>query len=84
MKSHDERQAVSSNLFPPILGLLGIGVLAFVGWLLGMTGQTYELSHCNSLTNDQSRLTCYDKLAAPRQPAKGAFVLPQTTHERPQ
>ena len=81
MKSQDERQAVSSNLFPPILGLLGIGALAFVGWALGMTGQMHGLSHCNSITNEHARLICYDKLAAPRQPAKGAFVLPQTPPE---
>jgi hypothetical protein len=78
-----ETAAVSGNLFPPILGLLGIGLLAFAGWALGMTGQSDELSRCNPIANDQARLACYDKVAVPRQPAKGAFgFLPQDPQER--
>ena len=80
-----ETQAVSRNLFPPVLGLLGIGLLAFAGWALGVTGQFDELAHCNAIANDQARLACYDKLVVPRQPAKGALgFLQHDPHERSQ
>jgi hypothetical protein len=76
-------QIVSRNLFPPIAGLAGIGLLALTVWALGLTNNpsTTELSECSAMTDDHARLACYDKLNSPRQPAKGAFgPPPQHSH----
>jgi hypothetical protein len=80
-----DRRTVSGNLFPPILVVVGIGLLVLVGWSLGLTGELNDLSHCGAITNDGARLACYDKLAVPQQPAKGAFgFLQQEPREKPQ
>jgi hypothetical protein len=83
VKPHDkpqasglEDQAVSGNLFPPVFGLVGIGLLAFTVWALGLpeTQVADGLSHCGAMTNDRARLACYDKLATPPSPARGALA----------
>ena len=84
MTPHDKEQAswspdqvVSRNLFPPIVGLAGIGLLALTVWALGLTSNpsTAEFSECSAITDDHTRLACYDNLTSPRQPAKGALGL---------
>ena len=80
-------QAVSRNLFPPILGLAGIGLLAFMVWALGLSNNPSgaELLQCSAIDDDHARLVCYDNLNAPRQPAKGALgPLPPDLHQRQQ
>jgi len=78
-----EDQPASSNLLPPILGLIGIGLLACATWAFGPASGRLddELSHCTTITDDRARLACYDQLAVPPQPpAKGAFAPPLTMH----
>lgn len=72
-----EDQAVSGNLLPPILGLVGIVLLACAIWGLGLTDSQVQdgLSRCGAITNDYARLACYDKLAVPHPPARGALGL---------
>ena len=94
MTPHDKEQAnwsldqaVSRNLFPPILGLAGIGLLAFAVWALGLSNNPLgaELSECSAINDDHARLVCYDNLNSPRQPAKGAIgLLPSHLHQRQQ
>ena len=87
MKPHhgtSKRQAVSGNRFPLILVLVVVGLLVLVGWSLGLTGELNELARCGAITNDGARLACYDKLAVPQQPAKGAFGFLQEPPEKPQ
>jgi hypothetical protein len=71
-----EDRATFGNLLPPILGLIGIGVLACATWAFGPTGERLgdELSHCAAIADDLVRLACYDHLALPQPPAKGAFA----------
>jgi hypothetical protein len=71
-----EDDAVSGNLFAPILGLVGISLLACMVSALGLADRQSgdALSHCGSIPNDRTRLACYDKLAGPRHPAKGALA----------
>ena len=66
----------SGNLIPPILGLVGIGLLAWGGWALGLIDNPSgdQFSRCAAITDDHARLACYDKLSIPRQPAKGAVA----------
>jgi hypothetical protein len=68
-------QVVSRNLFPPILGLAGIGLLAFMVWALGLPNDLLrvELLQCAAIDDDPVRLVCYDHLNSPRQPARGAL-----------
>jgi hypothetical protein len=88
MKPHhggSKQRVVAGSLLPPILVLVGVGLLVLVGWSLGLTGEFNELSHCGAITNDGARLACYDKLAVPQQPAKGALGLwQQEPPEKPQ
>ena len=68
-------QAISGNLFAPILGLAGIGLLACAVWALGLNNQPRDdYLHCPSIADDHARLVCYDNLNSPRQPAKGALA----------
>ena len=69
-------QAVSRNLFPPMLGLAGIGLLAFMVWALGLSNYPLEaeLLQCSTINDDHGRLVCYDNLNSPRHPAKGALA----------
>src|SRR4051812_46671547 len=72
-----EDRAASGNLLPPILGLIGIGMLACATWALSLTGGGRfgdERSHCAALDDDLARLACYDRHAFPEPPAKGAFA----------
>jgi hypothetical protein len=64
------------NIFPPVLGLIGIGALVCAMWAFGPTdgGSGDGLARCLSIANDQARLACYDHLATPHPPAKGAFA----------
>src|SRR4051812_42879613 len=68
-------QAVARNLFPPILGLAGIGLLAFMVWAIGPSNSPLgtEFLLCSAINDDHARLACYDNLNPPRQPAKGAL-----------
>jgi hypothetical protein len=67
---------VFANLLPPILGLVGIGVLACAVWASGLTGISTgeDLLRCSAVTDDLARLACYDRLTVPRDPAKGALA----------
>ena len=67
---------LSANLLPPVLGLIGIGALACAVWAFGFNGSYsgLELVRCAAITSDPSRLACYDKIAAPHPPAKGALA----------
>jgi hypothetical protein len=86
---HDQQPASAaedqpaSNLFAPILGLVAIGLLACTVWALGLSdSQVAEgLSRCGAITNERARLACYDKLAEPHPPARGAFGLLPNPHE---
>jgi hypothetical protein len=71
---------VYSNVLPPVLGLIGIGVVVCAMWLLGPIngGSDEGLTHCVSIANEQARLACYDQIAAPHQPARGALAPVQT------
>jgi hypothetical protein len=64
------------NIFPAILVLIGIAAVVSVTWALEPAGSRSreELTHCASIANDHARLACYDQVAAPRPPAKGAFA----------
>jgi hypothetical protein len=76
----------SSNLIPPILGLAGIGLLAWGGWVLGLLDNPSgdQFSHCGAIADDRARLACYDKLSVSHQPAKGAVARFHTrSHEEP-
>ena len=81
LNGEDERP-VSGNLIPPMLGLLGIGLIALSVWAFGMPDNQSgsALSQCAAITDDRGRLGCYDQLAAPHQPAKGAIA---PLHTRP-
>jgi hypothetical protein len=76
-------QPASDNLLPPILGLIGIGALALATWALGLPGGPSgdEFSNCATITDNHTRLACYDQLAGPRPPAKGALA-PFNIHPR--
>jgi hypothetical protein len=71
-----EDQTVSGNLIPPILGLLGIGLLACGVWIVGLSDNpsSNAFSQCSAIADDRTRLGCYDQLATPHQPAKGAIA----------
>jgi hypothetical protein len=69
-------QTVSGNLIPPILGLLGIGLLACAVWIFGLSDNSSgnAFSQCAAITDDRARLGCYDQHVTPLQPAKGAVA----------
>jgi len=75
-KASREDLPVSANLFPPVVGLIGIGVLACVVWALGLNDNFSggEVLRCSLITEDAVRLACYDQLATPHEPAKGALA----------
>ena len=73
------------RLFQPILGIVGIGLLACAAWAVGQMNNQLgdELSSCWTVADDHARLACYDKVSAPRQPAKGALgPLGPNSHEK--
>lgn len=74
--NRSEDPPASANLLPPVLGLVGIGVLACAVWAFGLDGNYSGegLLRCSVITEDSARLACYDQLAAPPEPAKGAFA----------
>jgi hypothetical protein len=45
-------------------------------WAFGPSGSYQEdaFSHCAAIADDSARLACYDQLATPRPPAKGALA----------
>jgi hypothetical protein len=67
----------SSNVVTPLVGLFVIALIALVMWGLGLSEGPLqvELAQCAAQKDSAPRLACFDKLAAPHQPAKGAFVL---------
>jgi hypothetical protein len=82
----DPSGAIASydNILPAILGLIGIAAVVSVTWALEPSGgrSREDLTHCTSIANDRARLTCYDQVAAPRPPAKGAFAPAQIERAR--
>ena len=78
--SQAEDPPLFANLLPPVLGLIGIGVLACAVWAWGLnedySGET--LLNCSHITDGPARLACYDQLAMPHQPARGALAPVQT------
>jgi hypothetical protein len=81
-RDEPEDRWAPDNLLPPILGLIGIGALACATWALGLPDATSneKLSYCAAITDEYSRLACYDDLASPRPPLKGAFAPPLNVH----
>ena len=76
---------IPANLFARILGIAGIGLLACMAWAVGQMNNQLgdELSNCWTVTEGHARLACYDKVSAPRQPAKGALgPLGPNPHEK--
>ena len=73
-KEHEQpeelRHAMTSDMLLSIVGLLGIGAVVFAMWLFGPDD---GLPHCESISSDRARLACYDRLAIPHPPPKGAF-----------
>ena len=67
---------LSAYLLPPILGLIGIGALACAVWAFGFNDNYPEVErmHCAVIASDRSRLACYDQIASPHSPAKGALA----------
>ncbi len=65
-----------ANLLPPLLGLIGIGALACAVWAFGFNDNSsgVERVPCAAIANDPSRLACYDQIASPHSPAKGALA----------
>jgi hypothetical protein len=83
---HDDRNETedspSVNLIPPLLGLLGIGALVYIMSAFGLPPGlgNDDLSHCADIADARARLVCYDQVALPHSPAKGAFA-PVGTYE---
>ena len=76
--------APSTNLLPPILGLIGIGIgtLLYAMILAAPHGAADgELAQCAAIDDGHARLACYDEFARPHQPIKGALA-PFGPHER--
>ena len=74
--SRAEDLAVSANLFPPVIGLIGIGILACAVWAFGLSDDysREQLSRCSGIADGPARLAYYDGLAIPHEPAKGAVA----------
>jgi len=83
--SAEQDQAVLANLFPRIFALIPIGLVACTAWAVGQSNTQLadELSDCWAIADNHVRLVCYDKVSAPRQPAKGALgPLGPNSHEK--
>lgn len=67
---------LSANLLSPVLGLLGIGLLACAVWVLGLDDNQPrdERMPCAAIASDPARLDCYDQRALPHPPARGALA----------
>jgi hypothetical protein len=65
-----------ANLLPPVLGLIGIGTLACAVWAFGFNDNYSgaEPVPCAAIADNPSRLACYDQIATPHSPAKGALA----------
>lgn len=74
-----ESPSIFDNVLPPILGLVVIAVFVFGISVLGWHER--NLSNCAEITEREARLSCFDNLAVPQPPAKGAFAPP---FDRPQ
>ena len=71
------------NVLPPVLGLIGIGVVCAM-WALGPAdggGPGERLAPCILIADDHARLACYDQIATLHPPAKGAFAPAQIHRE---
>jgi hypothetical protein len=70
----DDPPSIFDNVLPPVLGLIVIALFVFgisaVGW------HERNESNCAEIAENDARLSCYDRLAIPQPPAKGAFVPP--------
>jgi hypothetical protein len=66
----------SINLVPPLLGLLVIGAVVYLLSAAAPPGGQAggELSSCATIANEHDRLACFDRLATPTAPAKGAVA----------
>jgi len=74
----------AGNVLPVVLGLVGIGVVVCAVWVFGPQADRWtgeKLESCLLITDDHARLACYDEIATPHQPAKGALVPAQAFHE---
>ena len=67
-----EPPSIFDNVLPPILGLIIIAVFVFGISVLGWHER--NISSCAEITEREARLSCYDNLAVPQRPAKGAFA----------
>lgn len=81
--SASEDRPDSANLLAPILGLIGIGALVYAMSALGLSDSPSAdaLSRCAAIADGHARLICFDQLASPRPPAKGALA-PFGAHQR--
>ena len=72
----NEESQLSANLRPPVLGLLGIGVLACAVWAFGLGDNDSgdRLLRCAGISDGSARLACYDQAAVPHEPARGALA----------
>jgi hypothetical protein len=57
-------------LFP----FVALAALWTVWMVFGTDTEHAGFEHCLHLTQDRARLACYDAIAAPRQPARGAIA----------
>lgn len=81
-RSVPEDRPDSANLLAPLLGLIGIGALVYAMSVLGLfDSPTDALSRCAAISDSHTRLTCFDQLASPRPPARGALA-PLGAHQR--
>jgi|SRR4051794_26641015 hypothetical protein len=80
--SEPEARPLFANLVPPVLGLVGIGVLACAMWALNVDDDHSgaELRNCAVIADGPARLACFDELTMPHQPARGALA-PVRTHQ---
>lgn len=67
-----EPPSIFDNVLPPVLGLVVIALFIFGISVLGWHER--NLSNCAEIADREARLSCYDGLAVPHPPAKGAFA----------
>jgi len=73
------------DLALPAAAAVCIGAIALAVWVFAnenaSTSAQESFRECVAITENSARLACYDNLAAPHQPAKGANA-PVTVHLR--
>ena len=79
-ETEDRWQALTNNLLPPLLGLIGIGALACGVWASGQAERLPpgDVKRCATVVEDRARLGCYDRLSIPHHPPMGALTPPLT------